>query len=311
MSAIFRLFADLADAPHRAPWIWRLKAARWPVAILSVAAVMLLVAGVPLGNLAYKAGVQVPATEDGRVRAWSPAKLVERSWPHRMISRASLWLSAGIGAAAATAAVVIALPLAWSMRDAISQPAGGRQALGWRWVGLLMIALCLTIPGPLLGVGVIRLLNRPPDSPFSALAWLVRLQLRSVARADGARAAAGDAHPVAGAGQRAASDARHGGDRRHRLVGPAAADRPAAALAGRRRRLARRAGRSRSANWRPRCSSCRRKLAATALSIQIFQLLHYGVDDRVAAICLVMVFAIAAVTGIAAVLLKRKIWVTA
>ena len=45
---------------------------------------------------------------------------------------------------------------------------------------------------------------------------------------------------------------------------------------------------------------------ATALSIQMFQLLHYGVDDRVAAICLVMVFAIAALTGIAAVLLQRK-----
>ena len=45
---------------------------------------------------------------------------------------------------------------------------------------------------------------------------------------------------------------------------------------------------------------------ATALSIQVFQLLHYGVDDRVAAICLVMVFAIASITGIAAALLETK-----
>jgi ABC-type spermidine/putrescine transport system permease subunit II len=45
---------------------------------------------------------------------------------------------------------------------------------------------------------------------------------------------------------------------------------------------------------------------ATALSIQVFQLLHYGVDDRVAAICLVMVFAIAMITGIAATLMKRR-----
>jgi hypothetical protein len=37
----------------------------------------------------------------------------------------------------------------------------------------------------------------------------------------------------------------------------------------------------------------------------VFQLLHYGVDDRVAAICLVMVAGIAALTGIAATLLKR------
>jgi iron(III) transport system permease protein len=44
---------------------------------------------------------------------------------------------------------------------------------------------------------------------------------------------------------------------------------------------------------------------ATALSIQIFQLIHYGVDDRVAAICLVTVFGVAALTGIAWALLKR------
>jgi ABC-type spermidine/putrescine transport system permease subunit II len=49
---------------------------------------------------------------------------------------------------------------------------------------------------------------------------------------------------------------------------------------------------------------------ASALSIRVFQDLHFGVDDRVAAICLVMVAAIATLTGIAAVLLKRKdVWV--
>jgi iron(III) transport system permease protein len=45
---------------------------------------------------------------------------------------------------------------------------------------------------------------------------------------------------------------------------------------------------------------------ATALSIQVFQLLHYGVDDRVAAICLVLVFAIAALTAVAAKLLSGR-----
>ena len=48
------------------------------------------------------------------------------------------------------------------------------------------------------------------------------------------------------------------------------------------------------------------QLGRTALSIQVFQMLHYGMDDRVAAICLVMVFSIAALTGIAALLLQRK-----
>ena len=63
--------------------------------------------------------------------------------------------------------------------------------------------------------------------------------------------------------------------------------------------------RSRSANWRRRCSSCRRQ-RSTTISVRIFQMLHYGVDDRVAAISLVMVAGIATLTGIAAALLKRK-----
>ena len=32
--AASRLFADLSDAPHRRPWIWRLKSWRWPAAAL-------------------------------------------------------------------------------------------------------------------------------------------------------------------------------------------------------------------------------------------------------------------------------------
>jgi ABC-type spermidine/putrescine transport system permease subunit II len=44
----------------------------------------------------------------------------------------------------------------------------------------------------------------------------------------------------------------------------------------------------------------------TSISVRVFQMLHYGVDDRLAAICLVMIFGIATLTGIAATLLKRK-----
>jgi iron(III) transport system permease protein len=44
---------------------------------------------------------------------------------------------------------------------------------------------------------------------------------------------------------------------------------------------------------------------STAISVRVFQLLHYGVDDRLAAISLVMVLATAAMTAIAAALWKR------
>ena len=45
---------------------------------------------------------------------------------------------------------------------------------------------------------------------------------------------------------------------------------------------------------------------STALSVRVFQLLHYGVDDRVAAICLVMVLFVGLTTAVAAALLNRS-----
>jgi len=48
---------------------------RWPLAALVVAALLLLVA-VPVGNLAYKAGITVTQVGAERVRQWSPLKML-------------------------------------------------------------------------------------------------------------------------------------------------------------------------------------------------------------------------------------------
>ena len=144
---------------------------------------MLLLVGVPLGDLLYKAGLQVTATDAGRTRNWSAAKVLEglAAAPHQF--RGELWLSTRLGAAAATASLVFALPLAWSMRPSLTKRPSVGLVLRSPWLQLLAVSLCLTIPGPLLGVVVIRILNRPPDSPLSFLAvlydsnfapWLVR-----------------------------------------------------------------------------------------------------------------------------------------
>src|SRR5262249_9129089 len=82
--------------------------------------------------------------------------------------RGELWLSTQISGAAATAALVIAIPLAWSMRSSLNS----RRIRRWPWLRLLALSLCLTIPGPLVGVVTIRLLNRPPDSSLAFLATL-------------------------------------------------------------------------------------------------------------------------------------------
>jgi ABC-type Fe3+ transport system permease subunit len=205
-----------------------------------------------------------------------------------------LWLSLRIGAAAATAALAIAIPLAWSMRVARGVP----------WVRLAVLALCLTIPGPLLGIGLIHLLNRPVDSPLSVLAWLydtnVAPWLAQTIRA----------LPLATL-----------------ILWPALASVPQVMLdtaategSGFVGRLLRIALPQRwpvvAAAWLVGLAIAVGELAATVLvvppqqstmiSVRIFQLLHYGVDDRVAAISLVMVAGIAALTWVSASLLKRR-----
>jgi ABC-type Fe3+ transport system permease subunit len=298
--AVSRLFTDLADVPHRPPWIWRLKNWRWPAAILLWLS-LLLMTGVPLGNLIYKAGIQVNVADTGRTRIWSVTKLVNRlaNAPHDF--QGELWLSAKIGAAAATAALAIALPLAWSMRTSST----GTPILRRPWLRLFALSLCLTIPGPLLGVLTIRVLNRRPDSPFAALAWLYDSNfapwlvqtLRALPLATLVMWPALASVPQVML-DTAATDGTSWWGRLLRIALPQRW--PAAA-----------------ATWLVGFAVATGELAATilvmppqrgatALSIQIFQLLHYGVDDRVAAICLVTVFALAAITGIAATLLTRR-----
>jgi iron(III) transport system permease protein len=295
-----RLFEDLSDAPNRPPWLWRLKNWRWPTAMLLWLG-LLLVVGVPLGNLIYKTGIQVNIADTGRTRSWSAAKVVERlaRAPHDF--QGELWLSAKIGATAAIAALAIALPLAWSMRGSLIRTPMLRRP----WLRLAALSLCLTIPGPLLGVVTIRLLNRPPDSPFAALAslydsnfapWLVQT-LRALPLATLILWPALASVPQVML-DTAATDGTGWWGRLFRIALPQRW--PAAAAA-----------------WLVGFAVAVGELAATilvmppqrgatALSIQIFQLLHYGVDDRVAAICLVTAFAVAAVAGIAAALLKRR-----
>jgi ABC-type Fe3+ transport system permease subunit len=266
---------------------------------------MLLLVGVPLGNLLYKAGIQVNLSESGRTRTWSAAKAAERVAAAPQEFGGELWLSARIGAAAATAALLIALPLAWSMRASLTKAPAARRMGRLPWSRLMALSLGLTIPGPLLGLIAIRLLNRPPDSMLAALAalydsnfapWLVQT-VRAVPLATLILWPA-----LAGIPQvmldTAATDGTGWWGRLLRIALPQRWHAAAAA-------------------WLVSFAIAVGELAATilvmppqrgatALSIQIFQLLHYGVDDRVAAISLVSIGGIAAITGIAAALLKRR-----
>ncbi|HEY4232468.1 MAG TPA: ABC transporter permease subunit [Lacipirellulaceae bacterium] len=283
---------DLVHAPERRPWIWHLRTGRWPAAV-ALWSCMFVVAGIPLANLIYKAGLLVESTDAGRVRSWSATKVVAGIATAPWQYRDELAQSAEIGAAAAMAALLLGVPLAWSMRGTSSLP----------WLRLGLIALLMAVPGPLLGIGLIRLLNQPTDSRLASLGWLYDTNfapwLVQTLRA----------LPVVTL-----------------ILWPTLASVPQSMLdtaatdgAGWWRRLLfiviPQRGSALVAAWLVALAVAVGELAATVLvvppgpttiSVRIFSLIHYGVDDRVASICLVLVLGLAAVTLVSVRLLPLE-----
>ncbi len=111
--------------------------------------VLLLVAGVPLASLVYKAGFVVEQVGEERIRGWSaPALLSLLITTPKRFAPEFAW-SVLFAALAATLALVIAIPLALLARR------GGSRSLP----ALLVAALGWGLPGPLVGIGIIWLLN--------------------------------------------------------------------------------------------------------------------------------------------------------
>jgi len=286
--AMLVLSARLVPPPRpgkvRPRWVFRLGRYRVPATLLVVLLLVLLV-GVPLGNLCYKGGLAVTQTDTARLRSWSLEKLLRMIAAGPWRYRREFGWSLAIGGLSATAAVVAAIGLAWPARR------GGLRAVP----ALVATAVFLVVPGPAVALGTIWLLNRPlgPLLPWlyddSILApWLV-LSVRGLPPATlilwhALRTIPGemlDSAAVDGAGWFA---------RLWRVALPCRL--PAVALA-----------------WIVAFAVALGDLAAsivvvppgvTTLSIQVFGLLHFGVEDRVAGICLGLIaaFAVMAVSTI-------------
>jgi iron(III) transport system permease protein len=279
-----RYFIDAVHAPERRRWVWRLKRARW-LATAGMWMTLLVVIGAPLGNLVHKAGVHVTASESGRVRSWSAAKAAQGVITAPWEFRDELVHSIALAAAAATAAVAVGVPLAWTMRRPTGTP----------WLRLVLLAALLAVPGPLLGIAVIRLLNRPVDSPLAFLAtlydsdfapWLVQTA-RAIPLVTLILWSALASVPQA----MLDSAATDGAGWWRRLFLIAVPLRWPAIVAA----------------WLVGLAIAVGELAATVLvvppgpttiSVRIFSLIHYGVDDRVAAICLAVVLGLAAIVAL-------------
>lgn len=276
-------------APPRRRVVFRLHKWRWPLAVLAAGLVFLCV-GVPLINLVWKAGVEAAQGPEGLVRRWSAVKCasIVAASPGRC-SRELMW-SLWIGSTTATAALAAAAPLAWWARGT-----AGRAA-----VLLLAAGTLAALPGPAIGLALIELLNRP-EAP-----WLVALYDRSILAPCAAQwvRAVPWATLVAWLAMESIPQA---------LLDAAALD-GAGPLAILRRVVWPQRRAALGAAWLAAFLVACGDLAAsilvvppgvTTLSIHIFGLLHYGVEDQVAGISLALVAGLLATAGIMAWLLRR------
>lgn len=263
-----------------------------PVAVLALAVLLVAVIGVPLVNLSAKAGIVVTQTEAGLVRRWSVAKAAEVvAMAPKEYGEEFGWTLL-IGLLAATAATVVGVILAWTAHR-------GRTVRGFVW---FLTAAALAVPGPVIGLAVIWLVNRPgiPLCSFlynqSIFAPWLAVTIRALPPAvlivwfafRSIPPAVLDAARVDGAGPWS------------QLVRIALPMRWSALLLA----------------WLTSAVVATGDLGAsvltvppgvTTLPIRIFTLLHYGVEDVVAGICLALAVGFAAVTLLAGWWVRR--WV--
>lgn len=152
------------SAPTRREVTFELGAMRWP-ATMAIGSLLGLLVLLPAANLMFQAGVLVSEISGQRQRSWSlPQALATTADSPRRFSHELGW-SLQLAALSATAAVVVALALAWWSRRS-----------GWRDGAVLFAAaLSMAIPGPVVGLTIIRLFDRP------AWPWLVLLYDQSLA----------------------------------------------------------------------------------------------------------------------------------
>jgi iron(III) transport system permease protein len=118
--------------------------------------VLLVLLAVPLASLITKAGFVVVQTGDQRVRSWSAAKAWEVVRAAPAAYREELQWTLVIALLAATLATCVAIVLAAPARRG-----------GWRSLpAIAAVVLTMATPGPLVGVLLMRLLNQPWSPPL-------------------------------------------------------------------------------------------------------------------------------------------------
>lgn len=136
---------------------------RWLTTVGLIAALLILV-GIPIGSLIYQAGEIVEQIDNQRVRTWSFGKAIGELVYSPWINRQEFGWSLVISNTASITAVTISIPLAFAAL-------GNRWA---RWLAAIIGAVCMTLPGPMIGLGLIAMLNQ------SDWDWLAYLNDRTI-----------------------------------------------------------------------------------------------------------------------------------
>jgi iron(III) transport system permease protein len=274
------LIASASSSRSQDAWRWQPGAARFAVSGL-LCLLLVLIAAVPMGSLIEKAGGRAVREGDTWRREWSPVKAVSETALAPVRHRREFWQSLKLGVGVATGAVLLGGAIAWQLVP------GGMARRAW----LVLLAVCLATPGPLVGLAAIKLLNQPADSLLGFLGWLYDHTLLAPWLVQMVRAtpiAALVLWPVWASVPRGVLEAaRLDGVRSGWRLGLLAARiRPAGVAAA----------------WLAALAVSFGELSATLLvmppgvqtvTLQLFNLLHSGVDDRVAAISLVMILVLA------------------
>ncbi len=284
--------------PARPAYCFRLGYWRWPVAAL-VAVALLLLVGVPLSNLVYQAGLVVDHVDSQPVRYWSLRRFAELlvPWPgsHRI---SALWQFSTqfrwtlvIGTSAATLSTVGGALLGWCARRG-----------GWRAVPAAFVAaLGLATMGPLIGLALVWCFT------LSDAHWLSWCYSRTISA------------PVLAAAWRAVSLPVlicwvAFGTLHSETIESAALD-GAGPLA---RCLHMGVAQRRSALWLAWLVAfviASGELSATILAtppgletipIRVFGLIHAGVDNQVAAVCLTHIIGLAVIVALVTIVRPAK-----
>ncbi len=274
---------------------------RWPM-LASVLLVLFLLVDLPLLNLFYKCGVTVEQVGEARVRGWSFGKAMTLLTTAPFAFREEIGWSLAISQLSSLLALSMAVPLAWWARGRSAVGVASEHLVRWRIATIgLLAAVLLAIPGPLLALAVIRIFQASESDwvgwlySHSIAAPTIVLTLKTLPIV-----LLVTWHGFASIASETTEAARLAGARFwNQLFSIGIPQRSALLLSAWLIGVILSLGDVTS-------SILTVPPGVTTVAIRIFGLMHYGVEDKLAAICLAMVAIIAILTALVGLLWRGQ-----